>query len=127
MISPAWISGDPDRLRQILIVFLDNAVRYTPQGGEITVSVEIAGHLVNISVADTGIGIEDIHKEHIFDRFYRVDSPRSRMYGGAGLGLSIAKQLVEKMHGDIRVSDRPGGGTVFEVIFPAIEKRDSYR
>jgi two-component system sensor histidine kinase VicK len=97
-------------------------VRYTPEGGEITVSVTKAGHHVNISVADTGIGIDDEHKEHIFDRFYRIDSARSRAYGGSGLGLSIAKQLVEKMHGTIRVSDRPGGGSIFAVTFPAIEK-----
>ncbi len=121
-ISPAWITGDPDRLRQILIVLLDNAVRYTPQGGEITVSVAKTGHHVNISVADTGIGIDDNHKARIFDRFYRIDSARSRAYGGAGLGLSIAKQLVEKMHGSIRVTDRPGGGSVFAVTFPAIDK-----
>jgi signal transduction histidine kinase len=121
-ISPAWITGDPDRLRQILIALLDNAVRYTPEGGEITVSVAKSGHHVDISVADTGIGIDDKHKEHIFDRFYRVDSARSRAYGGSGLGLSIAKQLVEKMHGSIRVSDREGGGSVFTITFPAAEK-----
>jgi signal transduction histidine kinase len=121
-ISPAWITGDPDRLRQILIILLDNAVRYTPQGGEINVSVAKTGHHVNISVSDTGIGIDDEHKEHIFDRFYRIDSARSRAYGGSGLGLSIAKQLVEKMHGSIQVTDRSGGGSVFTITFPVIEK-----
>lgn len=122
-ISPAWIMGDPDRTRQVLIALLDNAVRYTPEGGEITVSVIKTGHHVNISVADTGIGIDDAHKKRIFDRFYRIDSTRSRMYGGAGLGLSIAKQLVEKMHGTIRVEDRPGGGSVFLIVFPAEEQK----
>ncbi len=122
-ISPAWIMGDPDRTRQVLIALLDNAVRYTPEGGEITVSVIKTGHHVNISVADSGIGIDDAHKERIFDRFYRIDSTRSRMYGGAGLGLSIAKQLVEKMHGTIRVEDRPGGGSIFMITFPAEEQK----
>lgn len=118
-ISPAWIMGDPDRLRQVLIALLDNAVRYTPEDGEITVSVQKAGHHVHISVADTGIGIDDEHKERIFDRFYRIDTARSRAYGGAGLGLSIARQLVEKMQGTIRITDRPGGGSVFVITFPA--------
>ena len=122
-ISPAWIMGDPDRIRQVLIALLDNAVRYTLAGGEITISVAKTGYYVNISVSDTGIGIDDAHKERIFDRFYRIDTARSRTYGGAGLGLSIAKQLVEKMRGTIRAEDRPGGGSVFVIAFPASEQK----
>lgn len=120
-IQPALIMGDPDRLRQVLIALLDNTARYTPEGGEVRLSVKKAGHQAQIRVEDTGPGIEDAHKQRVFDRFYRIDTARSRASGGAGLGLSISKQLVELMNGSIRLSDRPGGGCVFTLTFAGVE------
>lgn len=121
-VAPAVMSGDADRLRQVLLALLDNAVRHTPAGGEVCVSVKREGRHVIACVSDTGEGIPDRHKPHVFDRFYRIDEARGRESGGFGLGLNIAWQLVTRMEGTVTLSDRPGGGALFTLRFRAAQQ-----
>lgn len=110
--------GDRGRLRQLFLNLIDNAIKYTPEGGSVTVTVAKQDGMALFRVADTGIGIppEDIPK--IFDRFYRVDKARSRAMGGTGLGLSIAKWIAELHRGTIIVESVPQKGSVFTVRLP---------
>jgi two-component system phosphate regulon sensor histidine kinase PhoR len=112
----AW--ADPDGLDHILDNLLDNAVKYTPDGGRITVAWRADGDEVCLEVADTGIGIPATDLPHVFERFYRVDKARSRELGGTGLGLSIVKHLVQTMHGSVGVTSQVGEGTTFAVRLP---------
>lgn len=112
------VRADPDRLLQILLNLIGNALRYTPDGGCITVSAVAQSHEVCISVRDNGIGIAPEHIPHIFDRFYRVDKARSRTQGGSGVGLAIARSLVEAQGGRIWVESRPGVGSTFSFTLP---------
>lgn len=109
---------DPDRMKQVLINLLDNALKFTPAGGTITVKVWAAGEHLHISITDTGIGIPAPDLPRIFDRFYRVDVPHSHTMGGTGLGLSIVKMLVEGHQGTIDVQSRSGEGTEFLIKLP---------
>ncbi len=108
---------DRTRISQALGNLLDNAVRHTPEGGEVSVSVVAVGESVRVSVEDTGEGVPEEEASVIFDRFYRVDPSRSRATGGTGLGLTIARQLVEAHGGSIWAERRPEGGSrfVFEI------------
>ncbi|AGT33072.1 alkaline phosphatase [Geobacillus genomosp. 3] len=116
------IRGDANRLKQILLNLLANAIAYTPEHGRVTVEVEETGQEVLIRVRDTGIGIEENEIPRIFERFYRIDKARSRDSGGTGLGLSIVKHLVEAHHGHITVASKVGRGTVFTIHFPKPEQ-----
>jgi two-component system phosphate regulon sensor histidine kinase PhoR len=109
---------DPDRMKQVLINLLDNALKYTPRGGSVTVRAWADQEHLCLAVRDTGIGIPAQDLPHIFDRFYRVDKARSRALGGTGLGLSIVKWLVEQHDGTITVSSIPGEGTEFVIRLP---------
>ncbi len=113
------VLGDDDRLCQIFLNLLSNALRYTPPGG----SVEVRGYRdqdqVCVVVQDSGIGIAPEHLQHIFDRFYRADKSRSRSQGGTGIGLTIAKHLVDLHGGGITVSSVPGSGSTFTVSLPS--------
>ena len=111
--------GDPDRLRELLDNLLDNAVRYTPAGGTVTVSVRRAGSSAQLIVEDTGVGIPPEHLERIFDRFYRVDPARSRATGGTGLGLAIVKHVAESLGGRVHAESELGSGSRFVVTLPA--------
>ncbi len=115
----AIVTADPDKLTQLLYILLDNAIKYTPEGGDVTLSIRTEPKQFILSVKDTGIGIppEDIGR--IFDRFYRVDKTRSRQQGGHGLGLSIAKWIVEAHGGTIHVQSQLGQGSEFLVRLPA--------
>ena len=108
--------GDPTRLRQVLLIVLDNALRHTPSGGDIYLESQIAGRHAKITIADTGSGIAPADLPHVFERFYRADSARTS--SGSGLGLSIAKELVEAQHGQISIASKPGHGTRVTVILP---------
>lgn len=108
---------DPDRLERILTNLLDNAIKYTG-GGTVVLSATGGEGLVRISVADTGQGIEPELLPRLFERFYRVEKSRATRHGGAGLGLSICKELVETMGGTIEVHSLPGQGTTFTVTLP---------
>jgi two-component system OmpR family sensor kinase len=116
----AQVLGDPDRLKQLFINLVDNAIKYTPSGGEVTLSLERDTEWVRVSVADTGAGIPEQDLPKIFDRFYRVDRARSREKGGTGLGLSIVKWIVDAHHGKIDVKSKLGKGTTFTVWLPLL-------
>lgn len=113
------IPGDPDKLSVVLINLLDNAVKYTPEGGEVTIEAKADREAVEISVSDTGIGISSKEIPRIFERFYRADRARSRELGGTGLGLSIVKHIVEAHRGTVRVQSEAGKGSRFTVVFPS--------
>ncbi len=112
------VRADPDRLRQILLILFDNALRHTPAGGRIQLTAVPEGRMVRLTLQDSGRGIEPEHLPHIFERFYRADPARSREHGNAGLGLSIAKGLVEAMGGQIGVTSRPQQGSSFWLTLP---------
>ncbi|HKS69032.1 MAG TPA: sensor histidine kinase, partial [Ktedonobacterales bacterium] len=139
-VEPARVRGDAETLRRVALILLDNAMKYTlagktalaPSGeggtgarvqahaeGRITVLIERVGDEVALRVRDTGIGIEPADLPHIFERFYRADTARSR--AGTGLGLAIAQTLVERLHGRITVESEPGRGSTFTVWLPAAE------
>lgn len=113
------IRGDVRRLSEVLQNLLDNAVQYTPEGGQITVRASAEAPWVRIAVADTGIGIPSDQLQRIFERFYRVDAARSREAGGTGLGLSIARHLAEAHGGRIEVQSEVGRGSTFTLVLPA--------
>jgi len=107
------ILADPDKLEQILINLLDNAIKFTPGGGTVTVAAADLGDRIRIDVKDTGIGIPPKDIPRIFERFYRVDTARSRELGGTGLGLSIVKHIVQAHGGSVAVESIPGTGSTF--------------
>ena len=112
------ISGDRQRLEQVVTNILGNAIKYTPDGGHIAVTGGSSGRSVWVEVTDDGIGIPEKDRDRIFDRFYRVDKARSRESGGTGLGLSIAKEIVERHHGSLRLVPREGRGTTIRLVLP---------
>lgn len=116
--QPLEIVGDEERLHQLLVILLDNALKYTSEGGKIYVSCKREGQRVAVMVKDTGIGIPKEDIPFLFDRFFRVDKMRSRQTEGTGLGLSIAKWIVDAHHGKIQVSSEEGVGTSFLLTLP---------
>ena len=112
------LNGDDEMLKRMLLNLLDNAVKYTAPGGEIGVKLASRNGSAQIVVTDTGIGISPEDQQRIFDRFYRVDKARSRALGGAGLGLSIARWIVEAHGGTLSVESAPGHGSAFTVEIP---------
>jgi two-component system, OmpR family, sensor kinase len=117
--EPVEIDGDPDRLKQLLLNLVDNAFRHTPEGGTVTLDLIHREREAVIRVRDTGAGISPEHLPHIFERFYRIDSARSREMGGTGLGLAISREIVEAHGGRIAVESAPNEGTTFTVALPA--------
>jgi two-component system phosphate regulon sensor histidine kinase PhoR len=112
------VLGDQNALGEVTTNLLDNALKYTPRGGRIRVRLHVQGSDAVLEVEDTGIGIDPVHQERIFERFYRVDKARSRDLGGTGLGLSIVKHICRVHEGDISVESVPGRGTTFRVRLP---------
>ena len=112
------VNGDKVKLRQLFINILENAVRYTPIAGQISVSLVQKDANAVVAIADTGIGIPPEHLPHIFERFYRVDKARARADGGVGLGLAIAKIIAESHKGNIEVESELGKGTTFTISLP---------
>ena len=111
---------DADRLAQVLGNLLDNALRHTPRGGRVGVTARAAGRTVTLAVSDTGSGIPAEHLPHVFERFYRVDAARDRAHGGSGIGLAIARAIVEAHGGEIgATSTGPGAGATFTISLPA--------
>ncbi|MGH2558723.1 MAG: sensor histidine kinase [Thermomicrobiales bacterium] len=115
--TPVVATFDHDRIRQATGILLDNAVKFTPEGGSVTVIVRANGQAVELAIADNGLGIAEDHLPHIFDRFYRVDQARTT--GGAGLGLAIARQIADQHGGAITVASQPGRGSTFTLTLPA--------
>ncbi len=114
------VTGDRDQLRQVIVILLDNAVRYTPTGGRIHVQARPDGKDAVLTVHDTGIGIPEQALEHVFERFYRGDEARNRQSGGAGLGLAIARDLVTRHAGRISVTSTEGAGSTFTIQIPRV-------
>jgi two-component system phosphate regulon sensor histidine kinase PhoR len=110
--------ADRDRLAQVLTNLLDNAIKFTPEGGRIAVGWRVLNGEVEVSVADTGAGIAEADLPHVFERFYKADRARAATPGGSGLGLAITKHIVEAHGGRIRVSSAPGKGTTFTFTLP---------
>ena len=115
------IQADPLALESIFGNLITNAINYTPEGGEITVKIDMAGINLRVKVADNGFGIEEKHLDKIFQRFYRVKNEKTRFITGTGLGLPIVKELVTTLNGFIDVESVPGKGSVFTVLLPAVE------
>lgn len=117
--SPIILHADEDRIVQVLTNLTGNALQYTPAGGEVSILVDSASGEARFSVKDTGLGIPAEHLPRIFDRFYRVDKSRSRVHGGSGIGLTIAKHLVEAHGGKIWAeSEGEGKGSTFIFLLP---------
>lgn len=110
------MEGDELKLKQVLIILLDNAIKYSAE--KIDVYLETDSQFVTISIRDYGIGIPESEISQIFERFYRVDKARSRETGGTGLGLSIAKNIIALHHGDIQIASKEGVGTEVTVRIP---------
>ena len=121
MPAGLWASADPDRLTQVLTNLVRNAINYTPEGGVVSIRLSSDPDHVRVGVSDTGVGISPEDLERVFDRFYRADSSRSRNSGGFGLGLSIARELVEAMGGTLTATSEPGLGSTFWVGLRRIE------
>ena len=111
--SGVRVYGDKERLKQVLVNLVDNAIKYTDAGGSVVCRVSVDGPSVVFSVEDTGTGIAEEHLQRIFERFYRVDRDRSREVGGTGLGLAIVKHIVEAHESTVSVTSTPGQGSVF--------------
>jgi len=116
--GPVYVEANDPALRRMLLLLVDNAVKYTPAGGRITVSVDRDPAGASVAVRDTGIGIPATALPHVFERFYRVDESRSREAGGTGLGLSIAKWIAERHHASLEAESVVGQGSVFRIRFP---------
>lgn len=116
--TPLEVAGDEEALCQVINNLLDNAFKYTPDGGQVWIRLQSVGNNAIIEVQDTGIGIEPSHQNRIFERFYRVDKARSRELGGTGLGLSIVKHIVLTHGGHVSVVSIPGTGSTFRVSLP---------
>lgn len=112
------VMGHNDALIRLFSNLLENACRYTPLDGNITITAQAAGDRVVAEVIDTGIGIAPEHLPHLTERFYRVEAARSRPRGGTGLGLAICRSIVEAHHGDLTIESRPGAGTTVRIMLP---------
>ena len=116
------IVGDAQRLRQLLVILTDNAQKYAGEGADVTISATQTNSSIKLQVSDTGKGVPDADKQRLFDRFYRVDKARSRSTGGHGLGLAIAKWVVQGHRGTIEVLDNQPHGTIFSMTLPKNQK-----
>jgi signal transduction histidine kinase len=119
--APVIVSGDAGLLQRLFLILIDNALKYTPQNGSVTVSLDANGNHATVAVVDTGIGIAPADLPHIFDRFWRADKVRSRDVGGTGLGLSIARWIVARNGGTLHVESVLGKGSRFEVRLPRLQ------
>ncbi|MGI6239002.1 MAG: ATP-binding protein [Christensenellales bacterium] len=122
--DPCETFGDETKLQQAFYNVIDNAIKYTPRGGEVSIEVLKSGKKCVVRVTDTGVGIPESDLPHIFDRFYRVDRARSRETGGTGLGLSIVKQILLLHGGDISAMSREGAGTTFTMELPVLPRKE---
>src|ERR1019366_5800425 len=116
--EPVGVEGDQSRLKQVVVNLLDNAIKYTLQGGSIALTVNANDSKAVLEVVDNGIGIPGEALPRVFDRFFRVDKARSREQGGAGLGLSIVKSICTAHHGHVEASSLPGQGSRFRIELP---------
>jgi heavy metal sensor kinase len=123
--EPVWIEADAEAIERLFLIFIDNAVKYSPPGGEIRLRYRKTDDAAVVEIQDTGIGVSDEDLPHIFDRFYKADPARCREQGSVGLGLSIANWIVDKHGGAIRVQSAPGVGSVFQVHLPFATRNEA--
>jgi signal transduction histidine kinase len=116
------ITANPGNMEEILSNLLTNAINYSPDGGEVTVAAKAVGHLMEVRVSDTGVGIAPEELPKIFEKFYRVKHPKTRQVSGTGLGLSLVKGIVEALHGTVDVESVPDKGTTFTVRLPMTQE-----
>ncbi|HET7271994.1 MAG TPA: ATP-binding protein, partial [Rubrobacter sp.] len=114
------IEGDPDRLEELFLILLDNAIKYTLPGEQVTLKLCRRDGSAEVLVHDDGVGITPEDLSHVFERFYRADPARTRDPGGTGLGLPIARWIAEAHGGHIDIESKPGGGTTVRVRLPLI-------
>ena len=124
VLETCQIEGDRDRLKQLLTILLDNALKYTPEGGTVTLELDAKSEWAEIRIADTGAGIGPDDLEKVFERFYRTDASRSRQTGGTGLGLPIARWIAEQHGGTVRLESELGVGTKAIVCLPLAQDSD---
>ncbi len=122
-LEDAVVSGNADYLKQVLLIVLENACKYTPDDGKVTIRGKMRGHHLEITIADTGIGIEQADFPRLFERFYRA--PNARSQPGTGLGLSIARSIIEQHSGTISVESTPGRGSHFIISLPLLNAENS--
>jgi heavy metal sensor kinase len=125
-VRGVWVEGDRARMKQVVVNLLDNAIKYTPEGGAVSLKVEAEDGRAILEVADNGVGIPPEALPRVFERFFRVDKARSRGQGGAGLGLSIVKSICAAHHGRVEVSSEPGRGSRFRVELPRVRPSASH-
>ena len=123
--QPVVVRGDSEALRRLFFILIENAIKYTPEGGRVNVELRAAAATAVVQVVDTGLGIAETDQAHIFDRFWRADKVRSRGTGGAGLGLSIGRWIVDQHNGSIEVKSTPGKGSTFIVRIPLDRVREN--
>ena len=125
-VDQVYVLGDEDRLRQLILNLIDNAIKYTPVGGTVSLSLSKSDGVAEIEVSDTGVGIAMEDLPRVFDRFYRVDKARSRNLGGSGLGLSIARWIAQAHGGSIRVDSQSGEGSTFTISLPVLPEAEAH-
>ena len=113
-----WVEVDPDKIIQVLDNILNNAIKYSPKGGQITCRLLESHNNVIMSISDQGLGIPKKDLENVFERFYRVDKARSRAMGGTGLGLAISKEVIREHGGNVWVESKEGKGSTFYISLP---------
>ncbi|HVS13531.1 MAG TPA: ATP-binding protein [Thermoanaerobaculia bacterium] len=116
--SPVVVVGEEEAIRQAFSNLIDNAIKYSHEGGQVEIGLRVEGDLAVVEVSDDGIGIEPRHLDRIFERFYRVDRARSRELGGTGLGLAIVKNVAQALGGEVDVASTPGQGSRFRMLLP---------
>jgi heavy metal sensor kinase len=124
LIEPATVAGDDMRLGELVLNLLDNAIKYSPPGGRVEMSLVTQDGMARLSVSDQGIGVAREEHAHIFDRFYRTDAARAHTKKGTGLGLAICQWIVDAHHGTIEVHSEPGKGSTFTVVLPLMAASD---
>jgi signal transduction histidine kinase len=117
------VQADPKRIEEIFNNLISNAINYSPEGGQVTISAKGLGEYMEIRVEDTGVGITKEELPKIFDKFYRVKNPKTRQVIGTGLGLAIVKGVVDAHQGSIQVESVPDAGTTFKVLLPVIDTK----
>ncbi|MGZ7147765.1 envelope stress sensor histidine kinase HitS [Bacillus sp. BC08] len=122
-LDKVHVTADQESMSQVWINLIHNSIKFTPNGGTITIQLKEQVKLVEVRIRDMGIGISEEQKQHIFERFFKADSSRNRAYGGSGLGLAIVKKVVDLHQGEIKVESEEGNGTEFIVCIPKYEER----
>ena len=120
LADEATVQADEDLLNQVWVNLIHNAIKFTPDGGRIRIALHQRGPVVEFAITDSGIGITEADQARIFERFYKADKSRNRALGGSGLGLSIARKIIDMHHGEIAVESTPGLGSTFKVRLPTL-------